>query len=442
MSVSVLFTRGMRLVAASLSLALLGSANAAPANDNFVDANVLSGTSATVAGSNVGATKEVGEPDHAQFPGGKSVWYAWTSPFSASVRLSTKGSAIDTLLAAYTGSAVNALTPIASNDDEVPSLVITSKVSFEAVAGTTYYIAVDGFLGEEGNLTFSLAQPVNFIGVEGWTNGPYFGTRGTFFADVDGDGLTDAIVVNDGGITVRRSNGSRFTANQTWAGAFFGTRGTFFADVTGDNRADAIAVNDSGITVCPSNGTVFSPCANWSNNPFFGDIGTYFADVNGDNRADVIAVNASGITVRAATGTIFGAPQVWSGPFFGNVTAFADATGDGLADAIAVNSTGITVRPSDGSVFGASEAWSTAFAGSLGTFFADVNGSGSVDAIAVNDTNITVRSSNGVVFGGNLPWTANPYFGEQTTAFADVTGDGLADAIVVNNSGISVRRAN
>jgi hypothetical protein len=27
-------------------------------------------------------------------------------------------------------------------------------------------------------------------------------------------------------------------------GAFYGSRGTFFADVTGDGRADAIAVND------------------------------------------------------------------------------------------------------------------------------------------------------------------------------------------------------
>ena len=34
--------------------------------------------------------------------------------------------------------------------------------------------------------------------------GPYFGTRGTFFADVSGDGRADAIVVNDDTVTVRR----------------------------------------------------------------------------------------------------------------------------------------------------------------------------------------------------------------------------------------------
>ncbi len=40
---------------------------------------------------------------------------------------------------------------------------------------------------------------------EDWTHAPYFGTRGTFFADVTGDGRADAIVVNDTTTTVRRA---------------------------------------------------------------------------------------------------------------------------------------------------------------------------------------------------------------------------------------------
>jgi hypothetical protein len=40
---------------------------------------------------------------------------------------------------------------------------------------------------------------------ESWTQNPYYGTRGTFFADVTGDGKTDAIVVNNDKVTVRRS---------------------------------------------------------------------------------------------------------------------------------------------------------------------------------------------------------------------------------------------
>jgi len=91
-----------------------------------------------------------------------------------------------------------------------------------------------------------------------WTSNPYYGNRGTFFADVTGDGRADAIVVNDesipfGRVVVRRSDGFKFLPNEEWTQEpFYGTRGTFFAEVTWDREADAIAVNDSGILVRPS----------------------------------------------------------------------------------------------------------------------------------------------------------------------------------------------
>jgi hypothetical protein len=58
-----------------------GPALAAPANDNFVNRTVLSGTNLTVSGSNVGAGTESGE----YIGGGNiyyfySVWYEWTAP--------------------------------------------------------------------------------------------------------------------------------------------------------------------------------------------------------------------------------------------------------------------------------------------------------------------------------------------------------------------------
>src|SRR5262245_49718337 len=75
---------------------------------------------------------------------------------------------------------------------------------------------------------------------EDWTSGPYFCDRGTFFADVTGDGRADAVVVNNNKITVRRSDGFSFLPNEDWTtDAYFGDRGTFFADVDGDGRADA-----------------------------------------------------------------------------------------------------------------------------------------------------------------------------------------------------------
>jgi subtilisin family serine protease len=115
----------------------------APANDEFADAVQLGG--ADVARSddtNVGATKEAGEPNHAGNQGGASIWYRWDAPASGMVIVDTLGSDFDTTLAVYTGNAVDGLKEVASNDDAGSQA--QSKISFEATTNTTYRIAVDG----------------------------------------------------------------------------------------------------------------------------------------------------------------------------------------------------------------------------------------------------------------------------------------------------------
>src|SRR5262249_48342802 len=90
------------------------SPQAAPINDNFACATVVSGSSVSVTGSNVGATKEAGEPNIVSYSaGGRSVWWTWTAPASGSVRISTASSSFDTLLGVYIGSSVSALTLMA-----------------------------------------------------------------------------------------------------------------------------------------------------------------------------------------------------------------------------------------------------------------------------------------------------------------------------------------
>ncbi len=112
--------------------------------------------------SNRFATKQAGEPDHAGNAGGASVWFKWTAPVSAEVSLDTCGSGFDTLLGVYTGSAVNALTPVAGNDDVGGKCSPGSKVSFAAIANTTYRIAVDGKDGAQGAVRLNIdARPAN-----------------------------------------------------------------------------------------------------------------------------------------------------------------------------------------------------------------------------------------------------------------------------------------
>jgi len=47
-------------------------------------------------------------------------------------------------------------------------------------------------------------------------------------------------------------------------------RGAFFADVTGDGRAGAIVINDYGVIVRRSNGNGFLPNESWTAEPYYG----------------------------------------------------------------------------------------------------------------------------------------------------------------------------
>ncbi len=135
--------------------ALLGGGGG-PANNDFADRITVSGSSVTTTGGNAGADKESGEPNHAQ-SGGASVWWSWTAPANGSVTVDTAGSNYDTLLGVYTGTAVNALTTIGTNDD-ASGLGLRSRVTFTASAGVTYQIAVDGFNAATGNITLNITQ--------------------------------------------------------------------------------------------------------------------------------------------------------------------------------------------------------------------------------------------------------------------------------------------
>jgi subtilisin family serine protease len=125
-------------------------------NDNFADAFTLTGSSATATGSNLDATGESGEPNHAGVSSPlNSVWWKWTAPSSGPVTINTNGSNFDTTLAVYTGTSVSGLTEIAANDD---SGSVQSSVTFTAVAGTNYKIAVDGYSSSVGNINLGLSQ--------------------------------------------------------------------------------------------------------------------------------------------------------------------------------------------------------------------------------------------------------------------------------------------
>ena len=117
---------------------------AAPANDNFANAETVVITGSFYLGNNSEATKEAIEPNHGLNAGGKSIWYKYVATGEGYLSVTTEGSAFDTTLAIYRGTTLANLTLIAEADDLPGGSVLQSRAVVATYTGQTYYIAVDG----------------------------------------------------------------------------------------------------------------------------------------------------------------------------------------------------------------------------------------------------------------------------------------------------------
>lgn len=183
------FSEGTNFSSGTVVLNLGFSAEPIPRlrNDAFADRINLEGAAVAVEWTNVNARREPGEPLHAGMMGDTSVWWTWTAPESRTVVVSTAGSRFDTLLAVYTGVSISNLTVVAANDDRAAADgVLTSEVTFDAVGGQAYQIAVDGWDGDAGQIKLQIgpaapllqgsvaadgAAQVSFTGIPGRTYG-------------------------------------------------------------------------------------------------------------------------------------------------------------------------------------------------------------------------------------------------------------------------------
>ena len=118
---------------------------APPANDMYSSATIISGDSGTIAGSNVGATIEPGEP----YPNNvltASVWYQWTASTNETTKFDLHGSAF--VAQAYVLVYTNSASGIGNLQWTFAYGQIgggpSTKANFQAVAGQTYYISVAG----------------------------------------------------------------------------------------------------------------------------------------------------------------------------------------------------------------------------------------------------------------------------------------------------------
>ena len=116
--------------------------------DDFGAATPIQGV-VTLSGSSTQATAQAGEPAHAGVAATHSLWAVWQAPTTGTYTITTSNSTFDTVLAVYSGSEMDKLALVTSNDD-IDFQDLTSRVRFRAYAGETFHVAVDGVGGARG----------------------------------------------------------------------------------------------------------------------------------------------------------------------------------------------------------------------------------------------------------------------------------------------------
>nr|WTA65562.1 FG-GAP-like repeat-containing protein [Micromonospora sp. NBC_00855] len=330
--------------------------------------------------------------------------------------------------------------------------------------------------------------------VKAWTNahtlGGGFGWRGrdtiatgvgavpenVRFADVDGDGLDDYLVVDGTGRVSAWIN--QFTPGTGFGWDYAGVIATGvgatrdqirFADFTGDGLDDYLVVDGSGRITAYSNEFHPGGAYGWSSLGLVAaGVGAArdrvrFADLNGDARDDYLVVHDEG-HVKVWLNTVprfvvqapgHPTPRIEWQNHGQTLTAtaanrdqvrFADLNGDGKDDYLLVDSTGKAVGALNDR-YGQPDTWD--WQGVVGqnpnadttSGMVDLTGDGRADWVAIRADGTVAAWTNRLTQGGGYGWdyagqiTAGVTPGRERVRFADVDGDGKDDYLVIDDVG-------
>jgi N,N-dimethylformamidase beta subunit-like protein/VCBS repeat protein len=180
----------------------------------------------------------------------------------------------------------------------------------------------------------------------------------TRFGDIDGDGRADLCVSSADGVRCARSEGTRFGAPSLWTEAFArqadGLSSPTFelVDVDADARLDICGRQDNDVRCWLSRGSRFQPGP--ASLAVADDDVVRFGDVDGDHRADICAFGDSGArcaTARAGFAALVPWDSAAPSDGVGQALELLDVDGDGRADRCEVGSWGVACARSDGAHF-------------------------------------------------------------------------------------------
>ena len=237
-----------------------------PPNDNFANRIAISTNPCqmTVTGSNPNASMETGEPVQPGQIAGHSVWWSWTAPSSGPVKVSTYGSSFDTLLAVYSGQSVSNLILIGANNN-ASRRDLYSSVKFNAVAGTEYQIAVDGYVGSQGGIVLAVLPLASSITLAEALDVPSFGVT----TGGSEPWLGQSCVTHDGGDAAR--SGPIEAYSESWMENSLAGPGmfTFWWKVSSEGMYDSLHFYVNGVEQSSISGEV-----DWQQQHYWLGVGT------------------------------------------------------------------------------------------------------------------------------------------------------------------------
>ena len=250
-------------------------------NDNFANAEIISGNTGSLTVYNDYGTLESGEPNHAGSAIGCSVWYRWQATTSGNVTIDTAGSHMDTVIGVYTGNSVSTLTEVASDDDTGSELYGT--VTFNATFDTVYYIALDAYDWGSYASTMSLNWHLG-----GATPTPTPATSNRIAFSANRGATTGVYAMDDDGV-----GQTRLTDKLTYNfGAVWSQDGTRIAfNSYRDGQSEIYVMNADG-----SNQTRLTTSSIGSYQPAWSPDGTQIAFRGYDSQAnsDIYVINTDG----------------------------------------------------------------------------------------------------------------------------------------------------
>ena len=304
---------------------------------------------------------------------------------------------------------------------------------------------------------------------QAWTN------SGTL-ADVNNDGLLDAVTFSGARVYVLVNNGNSLTEKSLWSDDFadihsmdwvLGANTFKIADVNGDGRADLVGFGvEAGngqpqqIHVALSTGSSFAPATFWGTR-FGGLVSENLIDINADGLPDVVKFIHNGVQVSLNTGHSFRAAQYWTSQFGSNhwdstkhPRQFVDVNADGLPDIVGFGSSGVYVALNTGSAFSDYSLWTDQFGYNSGwqlqegdEYFdnsvhfekhprrlIDVNNDGLPDIVGFFNNEVMVALNLGGSFAASTVWIEGFGFDHywitaNSRQLVDMNSDGLPDIV-------------